>query len=127
MLFRSLTGGGGGDEEHLPSFSLFGEEGAGDPAGEPREPAGEQPGRGEDAAGPGELLPLLLLLPTEFFGWMGWNADPDPSGGDEGEPRGGDDVGYGEKRFEPEPEDADEDCRSRSAAAAAWCMNDELA
>ena len=126
MLFRSLTGGGG-DEEHLPSFSLFGEEGAGDPAGEPREPAGEQPGRGEEAAGPGELLPLLLLLPTEFFGWMGWNADPDPSGGgDEGEPRGGDDVGYGEKRFE-EPEDADEDCRRRSAAAAAWCMNDELA
>ena len=69
MLFRSL---GGGEEEHLPSFSqptLFGDDGDGsDPVGEPREPAGEQPGLGEDAAGPGELLPLLLLLPTEFFG-----------------------------------------------------------
>ena len=68
MLFRSLGGG----EEHLPAFSptLFGDDGAGDPAGEPREPrepAGEH-GLGEDAAGPGELLPLLLLLPTEFFG-----------------------------------------------------------
>ena len=68
MLFRSL---GGGEDEHLPSFSpptLFGDEGDGEPVGEPREPAGEQPGRGEEAVGPGELLPLLLLLPTEFFG-----------------------------------------------------------